>query len=551
MQARWWRRKAFLPAGLVLVAALVVLAACGQPAQQGTSPADPAPEQGPDAASGDPGEGARDRDDQPRRGGTLRVAIEGEPPTLDVHWSGADMVWSVGWHIFETVLTLDETWNPIPNLADFEVLDDGLRIVLNLRPDVKFHNGDVMDAGDVAASLERWLAKSSIAQSAFQHLDRIETPDARTVVLHLTEPSATALMALAFHDHGAYVMPKEVIEAAGEDQVKEYIGTGPYQFVEWRSDQYIRVVRFEDYNPIPGGTRGYGGTKHAWVDEILFIPTPDAMTRLAALEAGDLDITDIPEESYTRINRHPDLQGVIQRAGTMPAAVFNTRQGVMADPRLRLAALLALDMEPIMQAAFGDPDLYELQPSFMPLGNVWNTDAGRGLYDTPDLERARRLVAEAGYQGEPIIWITTSEYDYMYKNALVAKEQWHEKLNLNVEVQVVDWATLNDLRAQPDAYDIFSTALTLKPDPTMIAFVTPNWPGWWDTPRKNELVARLTTEVDPDERLRIWQETEALIYEEVPAIKFGDKAGTVGARADVRNVWTGPAQHYWNVWLDR
>ena len=79
----------------------------------------------------------------------------------------------------------------------------------------------------------------------------------------------------------------------------------------------------------------------------------------------------------------------------------------------------------------------------MPSGTAWWNNVGGDIYNHPDLEKAKQLVKESGYNGEKIIWITTKSYDYFYKTAFVASEQM-KAIGLNVELQVVDNATLEN-----------------------------------------------------------------------------------------------------------
>jgi len=487
---------------------------------------------------------------EPVRGGIFKTNISSDPSTLDVHWTGSDSVWEVGWHMFETILTLDEKWNPIPMLAEYRLDDGGKIITLNLRKNVKFHNGMIMDAEDVEASLKRWLSRSSFAKSAFKNLEAIEIKDSHTVIMKLKEPSSIAVLALAFHDQGSYVMPKEVIEAAGDGEVKEYIGTGPYRFAEWKPDRHIKLERFEDYSALTGGPNGYGGTKHAYADEIRFIPASDSLTQVAGIIAGDFDFALVSTEQESRFKDNPDVSIVPVAAGEMPCMVFNLKQGLMANVNLRKAVLASLNMNDIMIAAAGNPKFYNLHPNWMPRKTIWWNDEGGDVYNKPDPDAVKKLQKEAGYNGEEIRWVTPTTYNYLKNATMVAASQLR-KNGFKVKLQLVDWATLGEIRAKPEAYEIFTTGLTMKADPTMIAFMGNGWPGWYDTPRKQELVKRLKSEIDMQTRLATWKEMSALLYQELPAIKFGEINYAAAIRSDVNGQDPGPAIFFWNTWLQK
>ncbi|HYE80700.1 MAG TPA: ABC transporter substrate-binding protein [Clostridia bacterium] len=488
---------------------------------------------------------------EPKYGGVLRVAKNEDPASLDMHVEGSESAQTPGSHIFEPILTTDAGGNPVPMLCYFEVQDEGKKIVLTLRQNVKFHNGDIMDQDDIIASINRWLKYSSNGKKTIGNLlASIEKSGTDKVIINLNGPSPLATMALANFDQGPYVMPKEVIEAAGEDKVKEYIGTGPYKFEEWQPDRYIRVTKFKDYTPIDAEPSGLSGKKYAYVDEIQFIPGKDPMTKIAGVQSGDYDISlGVPSNMFNQLSSDPNLRVELVKMGIFPAAILNMKEGIMTNQKLRQAVLLCLNMEEIMLASEGDPNFYELHPCWQPSGTMWWNDIGKDLYNKPDLEKAKQLVKESGYNGEKIIWLTSKTYDYFYKPAMIAGEMM-KKIGLNVEFSVVDRATLGDLRNQPDKYNIFSAGMTAKPDPSQIAFLGENWAGWYDTPKKRELMEKLTNEVDQNERKKAWEQICELLYEEVPAITFGERKSGGVMNKKVQGFFEGDKQYYWNMWIN-
>ncbi len=120
-------------------------------------------------------------------------------------------------------------------------------------------------------------------------------------------------------------------------------------------------------------------------------------------------------------------------------------------------------------------------------------------YNQKNPTKAKALLAEAGYKGEPVRWITTKEYDWMYNTSLVAKQQM-EAAGFTVDLQVLDWATLVQRRNKPELYDIFSTGFTLGADPALATSVQCNWPGWWCQEEKERVLAEMLRETDPKKR---------------------------------------------------
>ena len=491
----------------------------------------------------------RDKTGGAPRGGLLKAVVPSNPTTLDIHFTSSDLVWKIAWHIFEPIITLDREGNPAPMLAEYKLEEGGKKIVLKLRKGIKFHNGKTMNSEDVAASLGRWLNYSSLAKESFKAMESISITDPYTVAITFKEYTAEALAVLASQEQGAYIMPKEVIDSAKGGEIKEYIGTGPYRFAEWIPDSHIRLVRFEDYTPLTGGPDGYGGTKYAYLDEILFIPVSDKKDRMAGIIAGDYDYSIISPEQLPQIKTNPDLEAVSVPSGEMACMVFNLKKGNLTDKLLRQAVLTSLNIGGIMTAAFSDPLFYNIHPSWMPRGSAFWNDVGSDVYNKRDLEKAKRLMQEAGYKGEEILWVTTSDFSYLYQNALSAASQL-EEAGFNINLQVVDLATLSHIRINPEAYDIVSFSLTLKADPVMIAFMGTNWPGWYDTPRKNEYINKFKAERDPKKRIELWREMSKVIYDEVPAITFGEIRSAAVFSKRLKGFNPGMYPFFWNSWIE-
>src|SRR2546426_12455159 len=105
--------------------------------------------------------------------------------------------------------------------------------------------------------------------------------------MFLSATRGSPLMRVCSASYGAVISPKEIVEAAGDNPVTEYIGTGPYRFVEHKPDRHVRVARFKDYVPRSDAPDGFGGKRTAYLDEILFVPAPDVAVRQAGVETGE------------------------------------------------------------------------------------------------------------------------------------------------------------------------------------------------------------------------------------------------------------------------
>ena len=343
--------------------------------------------------------------DAQKKGGVLRIGNLGEPPSLDPHWGTQTITEVLANHVFEGLYALDESYRPIPMLADGmpTVSKDGLTYTIKLRKGVKFHNGKEMTSDDVVASLVRWSKRSTYGKSLFAQVADFKAVDKNTVEFKLKEKSAIVLVSLAVPNNMGAIYPKEIADKFPPDQrATEWVGTGPFKVAEWKPDQYIRMTRFDDYKPLGGKQSGYGGAKVAYVDELRWIPVPDAASRAAQIESGDLDVADdLVADAYDRLKANAQVQPVLVKPYYWLVAVFNKKEGLMKDQKLRQAWQAALDIEPIMKTvAGGKPEFYRMDSSlaFQELP-TWHTKIAGLPWNEHNKDKARRLLKEANYTG--------------------------------------------------------------------------------------------------------------------------------------------------------
>jgi peptide/nickel transport system substrate-binding protein len=492
-----------------------------------------------------------------KKGGVLRIGNLGEPPSLDPHWGTQTITEVLTNHIFEGLYSLDESYRPTPMLAEGlpTISRDGLTYTFKLRQGVKFHNGKEMTSADVVAALVRWSKRSIYGKSLFAQVADFKMTDKYSVEMKLKEKSAIVLISLAVPNNFGAIYPKEVAEKFPPDQrITEFVGTGPFKLVEWKPDQYIRMVRFDEYKPRVEKQSGYGGAKVAFVDELRWIPVPDAASRAAQLESGDLDVADdLVADAYDRLKANPNVQPVIVKPYYWLVAVFNKKEGLMTNQKLRQAWQAALDIEPIMKTvAGGKSEFYRMDSSlaFQELP-AWHTKISGLPWNEHDKDKARRLLKEAGYKGEPIRFMTTQEYKWMYDFALVSKQQL-EEVGFKIDLQVMDWSTLGQRRIQPKEYDVFTTGIGGGYDPTHHVYLTPTWPGWTEDEQIASLIAQLARETDAKKRYDLWVETTKVFYEKVPVARYGDLFGLRATRKTVKGFNDKTERpRFWGVWLDK
>lgn len=329
----------------------------------------------------------------------------------------------------------------------------------------------------------------------------------------LTEPATDFLTILGAHSQYPGIFPADVINAAGDAGISEYIGTGAYSFVEWKQDQYIHLTRYEDYKPAEGKASGYTGKVAAPTKDIYYQFVTDASTRVSGFETGEYDIAEeIPTENYHDFDGNDDVKLETHAAGVL-TAFLNMNEGVFADEEIRKCALMAIDCKAAALAAYGEEDLFQIDPNLASPDNAaWATDAGKKYFNQADPKGAKKALAKTKYAGETVKLLTTPDYKEMY-NATVALQEQLEKAGFTAEVESYEFATFMDIRSsKPDQWDLFVASTNYKPIPAQSLSVSKGFYGLSDE-KALELVSETRTAEDQKAAQKKWAECQERLYE--------------------------------------
>ena len=479
----------------------------------------------------------------------LNLAMIGEPPTLDVQSTPADLVCIIMQHVYETLYTFDAKSNLVPMLAESlpKVSADGRQYSIPLRAGVRLHNGRNLDADDVVASLKRWMEVSPRGKSVSAQVESMVAKGPQTVEITLKNAYAPLLAQLAMPSGMAAIMAKESLA----QPLKEYVGTGPYQFKERKPDQYVLLTRFDGYAARKEAPSGYGGKRAATMEELRFVPVPNANTRVEGALAGQFHYVDLlPIEALGRLEKASGkVVPLLTPSFGFPYLVFNTKEGSMAQQAVRKAAQTALGPGEMLAAGFGDTRSFIAEGNHFPKGTPFYSDAGTSNYNERDARKAKAQAEQAGYKGEPVRILTSRQYDFHHNMALIMAEQL-KRAGFKAELNVVEWATLLQRRADPKLWDIYITHSGLFPEPMLSPpQLGDGAPGWWSSPAKTQALAALNQEPNPAKRGALWAKVQQVVYDEVPYIQVG-KFASLSARSPALEGYT-PHTYpfFWNTSL--
>ncbi len=473
-----------------------------------------------------------------RKGGDLTFALEARVPGLDQHASNSSATRNVAMNMFETLVTRDEKMNPVLELAEsMDQSADGLTYTFKLRQGITFHNGKTMTSADVAASFQRY-SKIGVDRSILEPVEKWETPDPSTFVLKLKEARPTFIEQLSAFTVPVVIIPAENAEAAA--QQLPIVGTGPFQLEEFKPDSHVKLKRFAGYKPDTrhAAPSGFGGNKEACVDTVTFRMMTEPAARTAALEVGEIHgVEDVPVASQKRLAGNKDIKLSRLELFTMNVAYPNASFPPTDNPKVRQAILAAMDFEEIMEAA--SDGQYKLNKGFQFPGMNYYSEAGAENLNQKNKEKAKKLLAEAGYKGEKVTLLTNREFPYMYNTSLVMAEQL-KAAGINAELLVLDWpAALQKSIKETEGWNFFYTGwitvIALGGPQTMRQMAAPSF-VWKPKEPDAEFQAAfqvLSSGKTLDERKAAFAKAQARALDQVMAIPFGAMPKTQAVRANV------------------
>lgn len=396
------------------------------------------------------------------QGSQLKVALQGDTSNVDLHLTTHYVSRVALLNVYEMLYTLGEDLSIQPMLADKHAISpDGLTYTITVRKGVKFHNGKVMDAKDVAYTLNRMRNQGCRSAEFKQLVKSVEATDASTVRISLNEPSGVFLANLANVICPVVIYPEGEVERQG-GAITKPVGTGPYEFVEWKKDAYLRVKKFKDYVADPRPASGLAGKKVAIMETVDFIPIPDSSVRAAAIEKGDVDIA--IELNVEDVPRLKGTRGVV--VGSVPGIAFDDlrfgfKKGPFTNQKLRQAVAYAIDKPELSQAntaGQGKPVSAGF-PAGMPFhGPVQAQDP----YAKANVQKAKQLLQEAGYKGEKVVLTAHLVPDRIAQGAVIIQAQL-QAAGMNVEVKTLESAALQEVFLKGE-WELFYSGLTPRPD---------------------------------------------------------------------------------------
>lgn len=542
---------------VVLLLAALLLAACGgggQPAQETEAPAEaPAQEAAPTAEA--PAEEAAAPAEEP----TAEAPAEeptAEPPAEETEAPTEEPAVDAGPNVLKVASTANiTTWDPIKSfstealyLANFyepllrvnppdaaepftpvlaeswEVSDDGLTWTFKLREGVTFHDGEPLTADAVKQSIDA-AAERAGASFIWFPLESVNAVDDLTVEIVTSYPASVDLIAASLY--GAWIVSPKALAAAAEDEAYFEAGieagTGPYMLESYTPDQEVLMTAFENY---------WGGWTEGQFDKVLVQIVPEAVQQQQMLEGGEVDLAlRIPQENYASFDGREGYTLVSEPAYFNYVGFFNTLRPPLDDARVRQALSYAIPYQDIIDVATFGQATQARGP--VPAG-VWPYSEEVMQY-SQDLDKARELLAEAGYaDGFDMRLTYAAENSTEERFAPLVKDAFAQ-LNVNVEIEPIlfnqQW---EEAKTDPaNAQDMFlllywPTYSDAGTDNLWSMFHSSEAPffnlSYWSNEEFDTLIddAAVLTVTDPATAQQKYTDAQNLLVQEAPAVFFFD-----------------------------
>jgi len=488
---------------------------------------------------------------QPKYGGSLVFGVESDIKQIDPHKALTSIEFRNSSLMCEDLVGSAQDFSPAPGLAkSWEISPDGLEWTFYLRKGVKFHNGRELTAEDIKFNMDRILDEKTASgmKSRLGYVDSAEVLDRYTVKLILKNPSGALLSAL-------WATPMIAPECVNEDgSVTHPIGTGPFEFVEWKTNEYLKYKKFKDYwiEGLP------------YLDEVIIKPVPDETVRMTALRTGDLDITYyLPLDQAAEFvkDKPEDFQVTMYALGFTEFIHFNLSKPPFDDVRVRQAVAYGLNKEDMLLGVY---------QGFGEAVNQAFSRKSRWYCDVPDFVRdvnkAKALLAEAGYpDGLEVTLATTNQYPAWPRAAEIVQEQLKD-IGLKIKLEISDWPTFAK-KAVAGEYTIAYAAWAPIADPDLVypgAYIPGGTYGFltgnaYDNPQVTTLLEQARAAVDFNERKALYTEAGKILFQQdLPWIWTLSAANAQGWRSDVKGyvphidayfAYIGGGLQY--TWLDR
>jgi peptide/nickel transport system substrate-binding protein len=455
--------------------------------------------------------------------GTIVVGLVAEPVNLDPAQVTDLNSTRVGRRIVETLVTMpEESTQIVPGLAEsWTISKDGLRYTFKLRKGIAFHDGTPFNADAVKFSIERQfnpehpfnkLGKYPFSNYFFGNVKAVEVVGPQTVEFVLKEPRASFLTVLSAA--AASIVSPTAVKKFGADYALTPVGTGPFTYASWDRGQRVVLEKNPAYWKFP-----------VRLDRVVYRPIVEDQARLTELLTGTLDlIVGVPPDFVAQLESNPKLSLLKQVGSHVWYLGINNQKKPFEDKRVRQALNYAVNKEAIVRDVLKGTGSLSVGPV---LPKTWGAEPSLKPFPY-DPERAKKLLAEAGYPGgfSTTLWTPESGSGMQSPVAMSTVIQSNLKaVGVNATIQTMEWgAFLTKLRSKEQ--ELFALSwMAGNEDPDMVMYPLLHSSQWtpvgpnralYKNPRFDELLHQARLATDQGKRAELYREAQRILMDDPP-----------------------------------
>lgn len=494
---------------------------------------------------------------------TITAVMHSSLRVLDPIMTTAHITRNHGYMIYDTLLATDADNTIRPQMVEkWEASADGKSYTFTLRDGLKWHDGQPVTADDCIASIKRWAAQDKMGQMMNSQMTEMKALDAKSFVMTFKSPTDLAVRALAKPSGIApFMMPKRIADTPANQPIKEYIGSGPFKMVtaEFRPGLQAVYEKNTDYLPRKEAASGTAGGKNVYVDRVKWIATPDAMTSVNALISGEIDyLEQLPFDLAPIVENNADINiKVLDPQGYQTVMRMNHLHAPFNNKKIRQAAMYAVDQTSVLQALIGNPKYFKTCAALFGCGLPYDSQAGAEVTVKGNIEKAKALLKEAGYDNTPVVILQPTDTPSVNAQPVVIAQALRAA-GFKVDMQAMDWQTVvtrRAVQAEPKAggWNIFATNNVMAEalDPLRAFGVAANgtqaWFGWPDVPKIEELRVEFSGTTDEAKRKQLAGEIQQLVIDEGVLLPMGQYFVPGAFRKNLTGMLESPAPIFWNI----
>ena len=494
----------------------------------------------------------------------FKAVVHADLKNIDPIWTTAYISRNHGYMVWDTLFASDEKFEVHPQMAESgTVSEDGKTYTIKLRDGLKWHDGSPVTPEDCIASIQRWGKRDGMGQQMMAVVESMEAVDDLTFTIKLKETWGLVFAALGkMSSNVPFMMPKRLAETDAFEQVPDSVGSGPYVFMkdEWVPGSKVVYTKNQAYVPRDEPPSAAAGGKRVHVDRFEWHYIPDHQSAMNAIINGEVDYWEaVPADLREVLEAAEDVNVVVADAfGSQGWMRINHLHAPFDNPVARQAIQLVVDQETYLQAIVGTPDLYRTCPAMFMCDTPFASDAGSERVMMQDFEKAKAMLAEAGYNGETIILMHPTDIATLNAATQVTAQLLREA-GINLEVQAMDWSTLTSRRAEKKApeeggWHIFHTSWIAPDLINPIANIGVSGGGvekaWFGWPTDTEIEALrqdFARETNPAKQKQLASQIQQKAMDSVTYIPIGQYLQFNAIRGNVTGFLPSPVTFFWNL----